>query len=416
MKTIQRRRLLRASGISLALPLLESMSPVFAGHGQLPPKRMVVICTTLGLHTPSLWPKTEGLQYETTEYLSLLNDHRQDFTLFSGLCHLNQSGRRPHDSESTWLTAARNPGFAGFRNSISFDQVAAKQIGQQTRFPSITLGSNSSTSQSYNENGVMLPSRTRPSRLFSDLFLQGTPEQIRKQQLQLQQGVSILDSLGSEIKRVQRQAGSSDIQLLDEYFSAVRAAENNILRTQGWLEKPKPPVDRDRPDDVISKADLAGRVESLFDLIPLILQTDSSRVVTVMIQDHDVVPQIQGVAGNHHNLSHHGQDPQKIEQLQLIESRLIECFGGLLSQLKSTTEAGASVLDRTAVLFGSNMGNANMHNTRNVPVILAGGGFRHRGYVASKDETPLSNLFVTLLQSIGAETETFGQSTGTLSW
>lgn len=416
MKPIPRRRLLSASGISLALPLLESMHPVVAGHASLPPHRLVVICTTLGLHTPSFWPQRPGPDYEATKYLAWLNDQRKNFTLFSGMCHLNQSGRRPHDSESTWLTAARNPGFAGFRNSISLDQVAAQQIGQDTRFPSLNLGTNSSTSQSYNENGVMLPSRTRPSTLFSDLFLQGTAQQIRKQQLQLQQGKSLLDSLGSEMKRVRNQASSADIRLLEEYYSAVRAAESNLLRTQSWMATPKPQVDSKQPLDVASKADLAGRLKSLLDLIPLILQTDSSRVITVMIQDHDVVPEIPGVAGNHHNLSHHGQDPQKIQQLELIESRLMQCLADMLNQLQATPEAGSSLLDTTAVLFGSNLGNANMHNTRNVPIILAGGGFRHRGYVATQDETPLSNLFVTLLQSVGAETEAFGQSTGTLSW
>lgn len=416
MKPIHRRKLLRASGISMALPLLESMSCVGATETRTPPQRMVVIGTTLGLHAPSLWPELSGLDYASTEYLDLLADHRQQFTLFGGLCHQNQSGRRPHDSEATWLTAARNPGFAGFRNSISIDQLAAKTMGQDTRFPSIALGSNSSISQSYSDNGVMLPSRTRPSKVFSDLFLQGTAEQIQRQRQQLQHGRSILDLLGSEMKRVERKASSTDIQLLEEYYGAVRDAENNIARSEGWIEKPKPVIGQDKPTDVISKADLVGRVAALFDLIPLILQTDSSRVITVMIQDHDVVPSIQGVAGNHHNLSHHGQDQQKIEQLRLIETQLIQCFGELMAQLKTTTESGKSLLDRTPLLFGSNMGNANMHNTRNVPVLLAGGGFKHGGYVAARDETPLSNLFLTLLQSTGTEVEAFGQSTGTLTW
>ena len=141
-KTLPRRTLLRASGVSLALPLLESMNPAFGKSVGETPKRMVLICTTLGLHAPSLWPTTSGPKYESTEYLDLLKEHRNDFTLFSGLCHESQSGRRPHDSETTFFTAARNPGFAGFRNSISIDQYAAQHIGQATRFPSITLSSN----------------------------------------------------------------------------------------------------------------------------------------------------------------------------------------------------------------------------------------------------------------------------------
>lgn len=400
----------------MALPLLESMSPAVAANKRADAKRMVLICTTLGLHSPSFWPTTPGSGYESTEYLDLLKDHKDDFTLFSGLSHQNQSGRRPHDSEATWLTAARNPGFAGFRNSVSLDQVAAQQVGQQTRFPSITLGSNSSVSQSYSANGVMIPSQTKPSRLFTNLFLQGSPQDIARQQQKLQQGQSVFDSLGSQMKSLNRQASRSDVRLLDEYFEAVRAAEKNIARARGWMEKPKPRVSQEKPRDVISKADLVGRVQSLLDLIPLIIQTDSSRVITLMIQDHDVVPQIQGVAGNHHNLSHHGQDFQKIEQLRIIESRLISCFCSLLDRMKATEESGQPLLSRTSILFGSNLGNANMHDTKNLPLILAGGGFQHGKYIGSADETPLSNLYLTMLNQLGIEQESFGQSKGTLTW
>lgn len=400
----------------MALPILESMSPAVAAASVPAPKRMVLICTTLGLHSPSFWPTTPGSSYEATEYLNLLKDHKDDFTLFSGLSHQNQSGRRPHDSEATWLTAARNPGFAGFRNSVSIDQIAAQEVGQQTRFPSITLGSNSSVSQSYSANGVMIPSQTKPSRLFTDLFLEGSPHDIARQKQKLQQGQSVFDALGSQMSRLSRQASRSDVRLLDEYFEAVRTAEKNIARAQGWMKKPRPSVSQEKPRDVINKADLVGRVQSLLDLIPLIVQTDSSRVITLMIQDHDVVPQIQGVAGNHHNLSHHGQDIQKIEQLRIIESRLISCFGSLLDRMKATEESGEPLLSRTSILFGSNLGNANMHNTKNLPLVLAGGGFQHGKYVDFADETPLSNLYLTMLNQLGIEQESFGQSTGTLTW
>ena len=138
-RPLQRRTFLKASGISLALPLLESMNPVFAA-AEAPPKRAVFICTALGLHPPSLWPKTAGADYESTPYLEPLKDHRKEFTLFSGLQHESQTGRQPHDSEITWLTAARKPGMSGFRNTISIDQVVARRLGYVTRYPSITLG------------------------------------------------------------------------------------------------------------------------------------------------------------------------------------------------------------------------------------------------------------------------------------
>lgn len=381
-----------------------------------PPKRMVLICTTLGLHAPSLWPTTTGTNYESTEYLNLLKEHKQNFTLFSGLSHESQSGRRPHDSETSWLTAARNPGFAGFRNSISVDQFAAAKIGQHTRFPSITLSSNNLASQSYTETGVMIPAETSPAKLFASLFLQGSPDEVQRQRQQLEKGKSVLDGLATELNRIRPRTSAADIDLLNEYFESVRQAERNIAQAQGWIERRKPTVSEEPPSDIKSAADIVGRVQSLMNLIPLIVQTDSSRVITVMIQDHNVVPEIAGVAGNHHNLSHHGQDPEKIQQLRIVESELLGCFAGLLNQMQSKREHSTTLLQQTPILFGSNLGNANMHNTQNLPIIVAGGGFAHGQYVATADNTILSDLFVTLLNNVGVQTESFGQSTGRLSW
>ncbi|MEZ6126280.1 MAG: DUF1552 domain-containing protein [Planctomycetaceae bacterium] len=413
---LNRRTVLKTGGVSLSLPMLDAMNSAAADDSTKAPQRMVLICTTLGLHAPSLWPTTLGADYESTEYLSLLADHRADMTLFSGLCHESQSGRRPHDSEVTWLTAAQNPGFPGFRNSVSVDQFAAQKLGRITRFPSITLASNNMASQSFNSQGVMIPAQTSPADLFSSLFLQGTAEGTARQRQKLQDGRSILDGLGTELNRIRTTVSSSDIDMLDEYLAAVRQAEKNITEAGGWLDRPKPIVTREAPTDVENNADLIGRVQLLMDLIPLILQTDSTRLITVMIQDHNVVPMIAGVEGNHHNLSHHGQDADKIRQLQIVESELLKCFGGLLSQLKSTREQSGHLLQNTSVLFGSNLGNANMHNTRNLPVIVAGGGFSHGRYVAAPDNTPLSNLFLTMLHRMGVEAESFGQSTSLFSW
>ena len=153
-------------------------------------------------------------------------------------------------------------------------------------------------------------------------------------------------------------------------------------------------------------------------LIPLILQTDSSRVVTVMIQDHLVVPRIQGVTAEHHNLSHHGKDPQKIEQLKIIETEIVKCFADFLSRLAQPSEADGRLLDQTSVLFGSNLGNANAHDPSNLPIILAGGGYDHGRYVAynKRNNIPLCNLFVSLLSNMGIETASFATSTGKLTW
>ena len=161
-RPINRRELLRASGISLALPWLESMTPALGNSEATPPQRLVFVCTSLGLHPPLLWPQTTGRGYESTPYLKLLEDHRGEFTLFSGLQHEDQTGRQPHDSEMTFLTAARKPGMGGFRNTISVDQLAADRIGNVTRFPSLTLGTIKSQSQSYTSGGVMIPRGNEP--------------------------------------------------------------------------------------------------------------------------------------------------------------------------------------------------------------------------------------------------------------
>lgn len=415
---IHRRTFLKATGVSLALPFLESMSSFGGEATSEPPRRMVLICTALGLHPWSLWPKIPGPKYESTEYLDLLKEHRKDFTLFSGLSHEGQSGRQPHNCEMTWLTAARGPGLDGFRNTISLDQYVAGKLGSVTRFPSVVLGSNSPQSQAYTGSGVMIPAETSPARLFARLFLKGKPSEVEQQKRKLNDGKSILDQLNSQKNNIGRFASSTDNQLLEEYFESVRKAEKEIAAAQGWMDKPKPVVQAKPPTDIRDRRDLIGRSRLLLNMIPLILQTDSSRVVSVMIQDHQVVPQVAGVTGEHHNLSHHGQDKSKIEQLKKIELQVMRSFGDLLTQLKGSRELGGRLLDRTSVLFGSNLGNANSHETRNLPILLAGGGYKHGSYVAYDRENnkPLCNLFLTMLNTLGMETKAFGQSTGPLSW
>ena len=392
------------------------MSPALGAKQEEPPKRLVFMCTTLGLHPPLLWPKKTGTDYETTPYLELLKQHRSDYTLFSGLQHEDQTGRQPHDSEMTFLTAARKPGMGGFRNTVSVDQVAAAKVGKSTRFPSVTLGTLKPQSQSYTQGGVMIPAQTSPSRLFAKMFLDGRPAELRAQKQQLDDGRSILDQLRSETKKLRRKASRNDNHLLDDYFDSVRAAESNITAMQGWMDKPKPKVAETQPIDVADNADIIGRAQLLVDLVPLILRTDSSRVVSIMVQDHYSVPKVDGVTGNHHNLSHHGQDPSKIAQLKRIETSILSCFSSLLQQLKDNEEANANLLDETAVLFGSNLGNANAHAAENLPIFLAGGRYDHGRFIAKEKGTPLCNLYSRLLNDFGVESDSFGQSNGTLDW
>ena len=413
---LNRRTFLKASGVSLALPLLEAMNPALGRETTTPPKRLVFICTTLGLHAPALFPKTDGANYELTDYLALLKDYRNDFTLFSGLSHPDQGGE--HACERTWLSAARNPGKDGFRNSISVDQFAASRLGYVTRFPSVILSSEGSSSQSYTSSGVMIPAESKPSRVFAKMFLRGSREQVQRQKRKLDEGRSILDELASQTKSLSRTATAADQKRLDEYFQSVRTAEKDLTAAQAWLERPKPKVNQPQPQDIYDNTDLIGRTRLLLNLIPLIVQTDSSRVISVVIQDHHVVPKVAGVTAEHHNLSHHGRDRARIEQLKKIESAIIACFRDLLKPLKSKREADGTLLDSTLVLFGSNLGNANAHDPSNLPIFLAGGGQKHGRYIAHDREnnTPLCNLFVSMLHHVGIETDSFVTSTGALRW
>jgi len=220
----------------------------------------------------------------------------------------------------------------------------------------------------------------------------------------------------NQTKPLLNSVSADDKKRLEEYFESVRDAERQLAEAQQWHQKPKPKVEEPTPNDIFDKSDLVGRIGLLMNLIPLITQTDSSRVVAVMIQDHQVVPQIDGVTLEHHNLSHHGRDDSKIQQLKTIEKEIIIRFGDLLAQMKAKQEGSATLLDNTSILFGSNLGNANAHDPRNNPVFLAGGGYQHGHYIAhdNSNNTPLCNLFVNMLNNSDIETEAFATSTGEL--
>ena len=207
-----------------------------------------------------------------------------------------------------------------------------------------------------------------------------------------------------------------DRERLDQYFSAVRDLEQSLVGNQEWATKPKPQVDYRAPKDVADPNDDVTRLELMLDLIHLAFQTDSTRFATLYVGGSNSVQPIPGVSLEYHNLSHHGQDPEKLAQLRIIESRQQAAVGKLIRKLSATREAGGTLLDNTAVLFGSAMGNASSHNCKNLPIVLAGGGFRHGQHLAfNKDEnTPLCRLYVSMLQWLGIETDRFASGTGTL--
>jgi hypothetical protein len=409
-----RRTFLRASGVGLASPILDAFLPngVRAAQEKIP-QRLVCICTTLGLHAPFLFPESGGTDFESTPYLKILDSHRGDLTLINGISHPDQSGADGHSSAMTWLTAARHPGLAGFKNSISIDQLLASKIGLETRFPSLQLSTDGS-SQSYTSSGIMIPGEQSPSRMFTKLFLEGTAEAKDAQIQKLREGKSIMDTVRDETRQFRNQIGKEDRKKLEEYLHSVREMEQRLSSAEAWVHKPKPKVDAEVPQDIKENKDLIGQMQLLFELIPLALQTDSTRLITVMVQGRNDVPPIPGVSIDHHNLSHHGQDSQKIQQLRLIEEAQMHAFSKLLSALSRKQEGASRLLDSTSVVFGSNLGNANSHDTKNIPLLLAGGKFRHGQHLILDREknTPFCNLFVQVAQQMGHEIEQFGSSSG----
>jgi hypothetical protein len=416
LSRISRRSILRASGVALALPALEIMNRR-VGAADKPaetPRRMLCINTNLGLHIENLFPKTAGAEYELTPYLDIIKDHRSDFTVISGLSHPEVDGG--HSAEVSYLTAAPHPRSDTFRNSISLDQFAIEQLVPDTRFSSLVLASGSSRSLSFTRSGVMIPADSRPSQVFKRLFVDGTPMEVRTQLKRLSQGESIMDTVREQAKAFEQGLGKRDKAKLDEYFSAVREVEVRLAKAQAWAQKPKPKVTAKAPVDVQNNADMPARVRLMIDLIELAFSTDSTRFITFSLDGMNAVPLVDGVTMDWHNASHHGQDDEKLAQLKIIELEQMRLFNELLGRLKQSRDGESSLLDRTIVQFGSNLGNASSHDTKNMPIIVAGGGFRHGNHLAfdPKKNPPLCNLYVQYLRRLGAEVDAFASSDGTI--
>jgi hypothetical protein len=415
--TIHRRRFLRASGVALALPTLQALTPARgATPAEQPVRRMVCICAPLGFYSPHFFPQQTGTDFELTPYLELLQDHRSDLTVISGLSHVGTNPGFAHQATASFLTGMPGAGKPGFRNAISLDQFAAEQIGGQTRFPSLCL-SGEGLGLSWTRSGAIIPADTSPSRVFARMFLDGRADEVQAQIRRLDDGQSVLDDVRDQAAGLRSSLGSSDRDKLDEYLSSVRALETRLVLDESWVNKSKPKVNAEPPQDISNAADLIGRTRLLFDLSHLALASDSTRLITIMLQGSTSSPPIQGVSLGHHDLSHHGKDPGKLEQLQKVETETIKTVRDLLSRLKGTQEGESNLLDRTTVFLGSNLGDASSHSVKNLPVLLCGGGFRHGQHLAfdPQNPPPLCNLFVSMLQRLGIETDQFATSTGTLT-
>ena len=263
----------------------------------------------------------------------------------------------------------------------------------------------------------MVPADSFPAPVFARLFLQGKPDDVQKQARRLEDGLSILDTVREQAQGLGKTLGLRDREKIDEYFTSVRELEQRMAVSREWSKQPKPQVDVKPIENNMNPADLIGKTRLMLDLIHLALQTDSTRLITLLLLGTSQVPPIAGVSLGHHDLSHHGQDPQKIAQLRKVELEKMKALGEFLTKLKSTREQDSTLLDHSMILFGSNLGNASNHSTKNLPILLAGGGFQHGQHLAFNPDNPppLSNLFVTMLQRLDIETDQFGTSTGSLN-
>lgn len=416
---LDRRTFLRAASVSVVLPGFASLAPFArsSGVGIKPPRRMICICAPLGLHPDHFFPDQSGREYALSPYLDVLRDFREQFTVISGLAHAGMSSSFAHQASASFLTGAPGAGRPGFRNSISLDQFAADHIGSQTRFPSLALSGEGAGGLSWTRTGALIAADNMPSRVFARLFLEGKALDVQEQIRRLEDGRSILDNVSDQARSLRSGLAANDRDKLDEYLTSLRELEQRMVKDESWVKKPKPKVDVEPPKDIANAADLIGRTRLLFELSHLAIQTDSTRLITIMLAGSSFAPPIQGVTLGHHDLSHHGKDPSKLEQLKIVEMETMKTVRDLLARLNGSQEEGESLLDRTTVFLGSNLGDGSSHSTKNLPVLVAGGGFKHGQHLAFDPDNPppLCNLYVTMLQRLGIETDRFSTSTGTLT-
>lgn len=417
-RIIPRRSFLKAAGVSLALPMLEAMTPLGArswAATHKAPQRMVVIGRPLGMHTPFLFPEKAGRDYELTPYLKLFAPHRNDLTVISGMSHPGYGNG--HSTSVALFTGAPWDAIKNdrdVRNTVSIDQVAKELVGDQTRFPSLVLGSNNC---SWSRKQTRIPGESKPQRLYTDLFVEGKPEEVKRTRQNLRDGKSVLDHVQEQARTLQGKLAAGDRDRLDQYFTSIREAENQLQQDAIWLDRPKPKVDLPAPSGPLNDQHLIERTRCWFNLVHLAFQTDSTRVIALWLHSGGGIVLGSKQSLGHHDLSHHGQDDMKIEQLAAIETAELAEFALLLEKLKSTPDFAGRLLDHTMVFYSSNLSNANSHSPENLPILFAGGGFKHGQHLAydRKNNRPLSDLYLTMLQRFGVETDSFAGSKSTIS-
>lgn len=424
----RRQFFLQSVAGSLAIPVLPSLlansahgcqylvSAHAAHNVRGSAKRFVAIGNLLGFQQKHFFPDTEGKAFQETTLLKPLAENRDQITVYRGLDHGLRGG---HFAVHSFLSGLLHHESKNRKNgNVTIDQFIADEVGRHTRFPSLTVGSeggiHGGCQLSWTKSGVRVPPITGPAELFDRLFKTESKDRRAKKVKENSLQASILDSITEEAGSLAKQVNQEDRSKLDEYFSSIRDVEKRLALRQRWADQPKPKSPIDRPSDKNTVEDLP----MLYELIALALQTDSTRIATLEIGG-SFLPQNLGIEKSYHSLSHHGNDKKAIDNLVTLESYQLQHFGKFLTRLAGIQDGDQTLLDSTAVLFGSGMGNANSHTNTDLPVIMAGGGYSSGKFKKVKakglSKVPLCNLFLDIAQRMGIETDAFGTSTGTFS-
>jgi hypothetical protein len=423
MKNITRRRfILKSLGATLALPALPSLMASAVGGGAAVQtargagagaRRFVAIGNLLGYLPKHFFPETTGSAYEPTTLLKPLQEVRKHMTVYRGLDHGVKGG---HFAVHSFLSGVLNSEAQSRPNgNVSIDQFMADEIGHETRFPSLTVGSeggiHGGCQIAWTKSGVRVPPITGPAELFDRLFVTESPEQQVRRKAENGLHASILDTVLEDANRLARQVNREDKDKLDEYFTSIRDVEKRLELRRRWASLPKPRPPFNRPENRNKVQDLP----MLYELIALALQTDSTRIATLEIGG-DFLPQDLGIEKSYHGLSHHGHDEEAIKHLIALETYQTEQFGRFIGRLAAMEDGDRRLLDSTTVLFGSGIGDSNTHKNSDLPIVLAGGGYRHGEFkrlpASGPNKVPLCNLYVDIAQRMGVEVEEFGSSTG----
>ena len=391
----------------LSLPWLESLGGIgHAADAAKEPRRLLLVCLPLGIYRDSFVPKQPGTSYELPEYLAPLADLRDCFTVVSGLEHPGVNGG--HSAQPRIFTGVPS----SERNRRSLDQQVANVLGQQTRFDSLLLSAGANDF-GWTDGGSMVPAEKNVVDAFAKLFAEDGAANKTKVLAEIGRGKSILDHVLDEASDLQPRLSKRDQEKLDEYFESVRATEKRLVKSEEWMHQPKPKVNS-KPPAPFAPEEIITNLRGVCDLTHLAFKTDSTRVITFGYFRQDTVA-VPGVNIGYHNLSHHGQDEGNIAQLRRVERAFFDELKTLLTNLKNTCEGDSTLLDRTTIVVTSNLGSGNSHSNKDLPVLVAGGRFKHGQHLATAPGTvPLSNLYLSVLHQLGFADKSFGTSTGTL--